>query len=213
MSCEKYEAYEAGKLTPEEFAEHAPRCPSCAEQAALDARLDKELTPMKGPVQAPGLWERIEAALVQEKAAAGERNVLPSIGRRPFPVFAGRPRPVVLAACAAALALLILGGAYVTERIMPGVAYQDHGGRVDQIVADPNLPQSEWIDRGGANNLICPEKILSRNCGGQVGSGFLVEVKKVDINELKAKYPEAFARQYDPGSGLRFSGWVVGGEL
>lgn len=108
---------------------------------------------------------------------------------------------------------MVLGGAYVTERIMPGVAYQDHGARVDQIACDPSLPQSEWIDRGGANNLICPEKILSRNCGGQVGSGFLVEVKKVDINELKAKYPEAFARQYDPGSGLRFSGWVVGGEL
>ncbi len=76
---------------------------------------------------------------------------------------------------------MVLGGAYVTERIMPGVAYQDHGARVDPIVADPNLPQSEFIDRGGANNLICPEKILSQNCGGQVGSGFLVEVKKVDI--------------------------------
>ena len=108
---------------------------------------------------------------------------------------------------------MVLGGAYVTERIMPGVAYQDHGARVDPICDDPDVPQSEWIDRGGANNLICPEKILSRNCGGQVGSGFLVEVVKVDINDLKARYPEAFARQYDPGSGLRFSGWVVGGEL
>jgi trimethylamine-N-oxide reductase (cytochrome c) len=108
---------------------------------------------------------------------------------------------------------MVLGGAYVTERMRPGVAYQDHGARTDIIVADPKLPQSEWIDRGGANNLICPEKPLSKNCGGQVGSCFLVEVKKVDINALKDKYPEAFARPYDPGTGLRFSGWVVGGEL
>jgi trimethylamine-N-oxide reductase (cytochrome c) len=108
---------------------------------------------------------------------------------------------------------MVLGGAYVTERVGPGVAYQDHGARVDYITADPNGPQSEYIDRGGANNLICPEKILSRNCGGQVGSGFLVEVKKVDIFELQAKYPAAFAREYDPATGLLFSSWVEGGEL
>jgi anaerobic selenocysteine-containing dehydrogenase len=108
---------------------------------------------------------------------------------------------------------MVLGGAYVTERIALGTAYQDHGARLDIIVNDPKLPQSEYIDRGGANNLICPEKQLSPNCGGQVGSGFLVEVKKVNIQELQAKYPEAFARDYDPASGLRFSGWVVGGEM
>ena len=55
--------------------------------------------------------------------------------------------------------------------------------------------------------------MLSKNCGGQVGSGFLVEVKKVDIIELKEKYPEAFAKDYDPASGLWFRGWVEGGEL
>ena len=89
----------------------------------------------------------------------------------------------------------------------------DHGARVDPIVDDPDLPQSEYIDRGGANNLICPEKTLSSNCNGQVASAFLVEFKKVDIMALKEKYPESFARDYDPASGLRFSGWVEGGEL
>lgn len=108
---------------------------------------------------------------------------------------------------------MVLGGAYVTERIIPGAVYQDHGARADPIVADPDLPVSEWIDRGGANNLICPEPTISRNATGQVASGFLVEVKKVNIDELKAKYPEAFARDYDPASGLRFSGWVEGGQL
>jgi trimethylamine-N-oxide reductase (cytochrome c) len=108
---------------------------------------------------------------------------------------------------------MVLGGAYVTERIMPGVAYQDHGARSDMIACGPGIPQSEFIDRGGNNNLICPEPTLSQNCAGQVASGFLVEVKKVDIDALKAKYPEAFARAYDPAFGLRFSGWVEGGEL
>ncbi len=27
------------------------------------------------------------------------------------------------------------------------------------------------------------------------------------------KYPEAFAKDYDPASGLIFKNWVVGGEL
>jgi len=108
---------------------------------------------------------------------------------------------------------MVLGGAYVTERIMPGVAYQDHGANLDPIVDGEDIPQSEYIDRGGANNLICPEAILSRNCGGQVGSAFLVEVKKVDIKALEEKYPEAFARDYDPATGPQFSGWVEGGEL
>ena len=108
---------------------------------------------------------------------------------------------------------MVLGGAYVTERVRAGVAYQDHGARVDYIFADPNADQSEFIDRGGANNLICPEKILSKNCGGQVGSGFLVEVKKINIFELMEKYPEGFAKEYDPASGLMFRSWVEGGEL
>jgi len=108
---------------------------------------------------------------------------------------------------------MVLGGAIVTERIMPGVAYQDHGARMDPIVDDPDVPQSEYIDRGGANNLICPERTISRNATGQVSSGFLVEVKKIDIHELQEKYPAAFAKKYDAASGLQFSAWVEGGEL
>jgi len=102
---------------------------------------------------------------------------------------------------------MVLGGAYVTERIRPGVAYQEHGSRLDPISMGPE----EFIDRGGANNLICPDRTLSKNAAGQVCSGFLVEVKKVDMKELKSKYPEAFARDYDPGCGLIFNSWVVKG--
>ncbi len=100
----------------------------------------------------------------------------------------------------------VLGGAYVTERIMPGVAYMDHGARVDWIIPGK-------IDRGGAINLISPGGTTSKNAGGQATSGYLVEVEKVaagQMEEWKQKYPEAFEREYDPASGLRFNGWIEG---
>ena len=89
----------------------------------------------------------------------------------------------------------VLGGAYVTERLMPGVAYMDHGARCDWIIPTE-------LDRGGAVNLISPEGVISKNCTGQASSGFLVEVEKVTMAQMekwKQKYPEAFAREYDPG--------------
>jgi trimethylamine-N-oxide reductase (cytochrome c) len=97
----------------------------------------------------------------------------------------------------------ILGGAYLTERIMPGVISMDHGARVDPIITGK-------LDRGGSNNLIAPHKTTSRNAGGQVTSGFLVEIRLADLNEMKRKYPEAFERQYDPATGLSLGAWVKG---
>ncbi len=102
---------------------------------------------------------------------------------------------------------VVLCGAYVTERLMPGVAYVDHGSRCDWIIAGK-------LDRGGAINLISPTGPTSKNCGGMATSGYLVEVKKVtptEMEEWKRKYPEAFERDYDPDSGLRFSAWVEEG--
>jgi len=100
---------------------------------------------------------------------------------------------------------IVLGGAYVTERIMPGVVYQDHGARSDPI--------TDNIDRGGNNNLISPEKTTSPNTQGQVASGFLVQVEKVSPEQLEAwvkQYPESFRREYDPASGLCFNAWIEG---
>ena len=98
----------------------------------------------------------------------------------------------------------VLGGAYVTERIMPGVVYMDHGARYDPIVPGE-------LDRGGAINTITPHNLTSKNATGMVVSGFLVEVAKLDPSEMEAwrkKYPEAFARDYDPACGLKFNGWI-----
>jgi anaerobic selenocysteine-containing dehydrogenase len=90
----------------------------------------------------------------------------------------------------------VLGGAYVTERMMPGVVYMDHGARYDPIIIGE-------LDRGGAINTITPHNTTSKNATGMVVSSFLVEVKKDNLDELRNKYPEAFARPYQSDAGLR----------
>jgi trimethylamine-N-oxide reductase (cytochrome c) len=102
----------------------------------------------------------------------------------------------------------ILCGAYVTNRVVPGGLVIHHGSRIDPI-ATPTKP-GEMIDRGGENNLICGDNTISQNCGGQVGSGWLCQVEKTDLAALRAKYPEAFAREFD-ASGVTFDAWVEGG--
>jgi anaerobic selenocysteine-containing dehydrogenase len=98
----------------------------------------------------------------------------------------------------------VLVGARVWERIMPGVAYVDHGSRADFIVPGE-------LDRGGAINVITPHNVTSKNCAGMVCSGFLVEVERVDLDELRRQYPEAFNKPYDKASGLRFDRVIVKG--
>jgi trimethylamine-N-oxide reductase (cytochrome c) len=105
---------------------------------------------------------------------------------------------------------VVLCGARVWERMMPRVCYVDHGARHDPIIND--------VDRGGAINTIAPNGITSRNAVGQATSGYLVDVQKVtegDYQKWRAMDPEAFddafSRDYDPGYGQRFNGWVEGG--
>jgi trimethylamine-N-oxide reductase (cytochrome c) len=89
----------------------------------------------------------------------------------------------------------VLAGAYVTERVMPGAVYIDHGARYDPIVPGE-------LDRGGAINTLTPHNTTSKNATGMVSSGFLVEVERADMDELKRRYPEAFGRPYHAGAGL-----------
>jgi molybdopterin guanine dinucleotide-containing S/N-oxide reductase-like protein len=103
---------------------------------------------------------------------------------------------------------IVLGGAYVTERLMPGAVYMDHGSRSDPIVPGK-------IDRGGAIDLISPGGLVSKHSGGQATSGYLVQVEKLSMAEMEEwvkQYPEAFQREYDPASGLRFNAWVQESE-
>ena len=91
---------------------------------------------------------------------------------------------------------IVLGGAYVTERMMPGTVYMDHGARYDPIIIGE-------LDRGGAINTITPHNLTSKNATGMVVSSFLVEVKKADLDALRSKYSEAFERPYQADAGLR----------
>jgi trimethylamine-N-oxide reductase (cytochrome c) len=98
----------------------------------------------------------------------------------------------------------VLGGLLVTERIMENTLSQDHGARVDGIVRG-----SGGLDRGGANNLICPGKTTSKNAAGEVTNGFLVNVEKVDVFELAKQYPEEFGRDYRPEDGMQATARIV----
>jgi trimethylamine-N-oxide reductase (cytochrome c) len=100
---------------------------------------------------------------------------------------------------------IVLGGAYVTQRIKAGAVYQDHGARIDLITTG--------IDRAGSNNLISCTNTVSKNCAGMSTTSFLVEVEKLDprqMEEWRKAYPEAFARAYDLEYGSVFSSWVEG---
>jgi trimethylamine-N-oxide reductase (cytochrome c) len=100
----------------------------------------------------------------------------------------------------------VLAGAYVTERIMPGVVYIDHGSRYDPIVPGE-------LDRGGAINSITPHNTTSKNATGMAVSAFLVQVERANLDELRKKYPEALARPYHPAAGLSLERFLVGGDL
>jgi len=88
----------------------------------------------------------------------------------------------------------VLAGAYLTERIMPGVISIDHGAKWDPIV--PGM-----LDRGGAINTISPHNITSKNCAGMATSGYLVELEQADLDELRKQYPEAFKKPFHPTAG------------
>jgi len=99
----------------------------------------------------------------------------------------------------------LLAGAYITERIMPGVVYIDHGAKWDPIAPGE-------IDRGGAINTIVPRNTTSKNAVGHAVSGFLAQVEKTNMQALRRKYPEAFERPFHPHAGPGLEGWIEGGR-
>lgn len=106
MSCTKYEDYELGRIGAGELMKHLETCAECRRQAALDERLTRETASLRRPVGDAGLWDRIEAKLVEEAGAVG-RGELERAPERPrlvfisgFPRFA-RPAAVAAAALAA----------------------------------------------------------------------------------------------------------------
>ena len=99
----------------------------------------------------------------------------------------------------------VLCGAYVTERIMPGVISSDHGAKYDPIILGE-------LDRGGANNTISPHNLTSKNVTGMATSGFLVEIERVNLDDLRKQYPEAFKRPFHRAAGPSVESFLAEGE-
>ncbi len=104
---------------------------------------------------------------------------------------------------------IVLGGAYVSERLSPHSTYVDHGARYDPIIPGK-------LDRGGCINSITPHNNTSKKVTGMVVSSFLVQVEKVTHEEMERwmrDYPDAFERNYALETGVSLSGWLVNEEV
>jgi tetratricopeptide (TPR) repeat protein len=72
MICREFEKYENGEMGEDQFERHAAGCLCCREMLRRDAEIMALTKELRRPVQAPGLWSRIEKALEEE--AAKERG-------------------------------------------------------------------------------------------------------------------------------------------
>ena len=82
---------------------------------------------------------------------------------------------------------VVLVGAVVTERIIPGALSIDHGAKMDLAMMNNRL-----IDRGGCINLITPTPEEKYGVGAEISvpemnvSGFLVEAEKTNVSDIVA---------------------------
>jgi hypothetical protein len=79
MICREFEKYENGELGEDQFERHAAGCPSCREILRRDAEIMALARELRRPVQAPGLWSRIEKTLEEETVK--ERGRAPLLAR------------------------------------------------------------------------------------------------------------------------------------
>ncbi|MDD8026737.1 MAG: hypothetical protein PHI34_09490 [Acidobacteriota bacterium] len=100
MSCPRFDEFELGRMSPQDWALHARECPDCRAEADRDRRLSEEAAMLKTPIQSPDLWNRIEAALRTEAEAGRPKRA----GLRPWMI------------PAAAVALLAVGAAVFLPR-------------------------------------------------------------------------------------------------
>jgi anti-sigma-K factor RskA len=67
MICEMHEKYELGDLSEVEFQKHKASCSTCQTIMQKDRELLGLAAELRQPVEAPGLWDQIEDALIAEK--------------------------------------------------------------------------------------------------------------------------------------------------
>ncbi len=88
---------------------------------------------------------------------------------------------------------------------MPEVISTDHGPKYDPIVPGE-------VDRRGAINTIVMHKVTSKNAAGMATCGFLAEIERVDLDELRRKYPEAFDRPFHQCAGTGVDAFLYKGD-
>ena len=145
MSCRKLEKFEAGKRSRKALERHARRCPECAEALRFDDLILARAAALRKPIQAPGLWDRIERVLeeqaVREARSAAVPETAPSAIRRPR-FFAGRfLRPLPAAALGAGILLLGAGGYFLANARTPS-----SGILGDRVLARVERAEVEYVD-------------------------------------------------------------------
>ena len=106
------------------------------------------------------------------------------------------------------------GGRGVIINTASVAAYEGQVGQVAYSaskggVIGMTLPMARDLASYGIRvNTIVPGHITSKNACGMVVSGFLAEVEKTDLEGLRKKYPEAFARECHITAGPCLAGIV-----
>jgi len=194
MTCGKFEATEAGKLTAKEFAEHARTCAECAELAALDARLDGVLTDLRKAAPSPGLWDRIETSLAEEKASVGkepERRRAKLWNLSDF--FRSRPA-IAFGAAAALLTILAASGVLLKKSLSPS------GILARRALANVEIKEKEYSDAIADLEKLAGPKIVAMD--PQLGSLYRDKLAVIDAQvercraALSSNPANAHIRQY-----------------
>lgn len=95
----------------------------------------------------------------------------------------------------------VLAAAVISERVIPGEVLLEYGAW-----SDPLEPSVGALERSGnANYLTCDRPLSGKHHMGAFGTSTLVEVEKVDLEDLARKYPEGWAGKYRT--------WILGGGL
>jgi len=91
----------------------------------------------------------------------------------------------------------ILGGIKVTQRLPQGVVWVAYGSWMDLLE-----PKDGAIDRAGNSNFLTPSRGMSEHYIGWACNSALINLEKVNLEELAQKYPEGWNGKY--------SSWVRG---
>lgn len=85
----------------------------------------------------------------------------------------------------------ILCAVVITQRLPQGVVWVAYGSWPDLLE-----PEAGAIDRGGNANFLTPSKGMSEHYIGMAWNSALVEVEKINLEELAKKYPEGWSGKY-----------------